>query len=1124
MAASPTGAVRMVSIADWLNDLGLRQYAAAFARADIDEAVLADLTDEDLQSLGITLGHRKRLLKAIAGLSELSPTEPRGQVLPTTSEQPPDLNPQGAAEAERRQLSVLFCDLVGSTALSARLDAEDLREVMQAYYACCADIVGKFAGSVAHYQGDGILMRFGYPRAHEDDAERAVRCGLEMAAAIARLVSRPGITLQARIGIASGSVVVGDRVPGTMEQNTTGDAPNLAARLQTLAQPGQVVIDALTHQLAAGVFAYVDLGRHELKGFAEPIAAWRVSGVREDPLRFAARHLGHLPEMVGRQHELGLLLHRWQEAESGEGRVVILSGEAGIGKSRLVRALLERLPSQTHTPTWQCSPYHTNTALFPALDQLIRAADITEDDPPVAKLEKLEQVVGSGETVALYAELLGIPTCNRYAETHLTPAERKKRLVDAMLAQLKRAAEQRAVCFVVEDVHWIDPTSLDLLDLGVELIQDLPVLLVATLRPELEMPWRRRGHVTTLTVSRLNRNESARVAQQLIGGPELSGEVLDRIVDRAVGIPLFVEELTRSALESGLIEQTAGGAALRRGADAAAVPSSLQGSLVERLDRLSGVKEIAQVASVIGRDITIELLAAVVGTGAATIQRILDTLVAADIMHRRSTGAVTSYAFRHSLLQDAAYSSLLRANRRRLHARVADMLETRFAERCQSEPEVLAQHLSEAGDIMRAGSYWLKAAQQAMERSANREAVAHTGKALDLLATASPSPERDRLERALQSMRLRPATAVFGFSSDIVESIYQRLRELLKEGDDPNGLYMSLDGEFLIRLTRAQISQASSVSETMVHVTSSFDDRRLYHHSLRNRALAAFFAGDLASMRRDIDYLDGLRYDLSANKQTDFSELSAFAIMNSYKALLLWCTGYPVQAETAAETSLHTARNAGPNIRLIILVLGSLLQALRLDTDGLARWSAELMQLATEQELPWYLNSGRAFRAMLSIMSGDSEAGAEELHAAMSDLERNRTYVLSPLFLTWLAAARDPDTGLKLLGEAARIAEQTGDAIFAAIVQHARGRLFLKQDRTSEAEASFSTALNIARSQGMTMFALRSAVEVAELLRIQGRVIEATAVLTPIRAEFTEGFDTVDLQRAVALEAALRSG
>ncbi len=531
----------------------------------------------------------------------------------------------------------------------------------------------------------------------------------------------------------------------------------------------------------------------------------------------------------------------------------------------------------------------------------------------------------------------------------------------------------------------------------------------------------------------------------------------------------------------------------------------------------------------IGRDITVELLALVADHGPAIIQHTLDTLVNADIMQRRNTGLGIVYAFRHSLIQDAAYSSLLRGRRRQLHARVAEALESEFPERCRDEPEVLANHLSEAGDAMQAGRYWLKAAQQAIERSANREAVSHTGRGLELLTTLASSRERDRLERALQAIRLGPANHVFGFSSDEVEGICKRLHELFRDGDDLKELYLALYGEFLLRLTRAQITQALAVANTMVDITRSFDDQQPYHHSLRNRALAAFFAGEFAGMKHDIEYLDALKFDSADTSQSDFSQASAFAVLNTYKSLLFWCTGFPDQARAAARASLAAAESSSRiNIRLFVLILHGILSCLRYDIDSLADVSEQLVHLSSEHRLPNYLGGGRAFQGIRFVANREFGAGIRLLTTALSDLDRIKTFFMRPLFLSWLAVgyagAQNLAAGNGALREAEIHIRRSGEAVFAPVVQHARGILLLQSDGAADAELAFRRAIEIALSQGARMLALRPTIELGQLLCGQDRADEAAELLVPIRTAFTEGIDLPELQRAMTLARPLAAG
>ena len=627
---------------------------------------------------------------------------------------PPELPARPPPAAERRQLTLVFVDLVGSTALAARLDPEDTREVVAAYQRAVAAELARYEGHVAKFLGDGVLAYFGWPAAHEDDAERAVRAGLAALSAVAGITPADGTRLAARVGIATGLVVVGDLIGegSAREEAVVGETPNLAARLQALAEPGTVVIAERTRQLVGGLFELADLGSHAVKGLAEPVRAWRVVGEGVAESRFDARQAGAATLLVGREHELGLLLDRWARAKDGEGQVVLLSGEAGIGKSRLVRALRERLAGEPHTWLGQfCSPYHANTALHPVIGLLERAAGLRREDPTAVQLDKLEAMLGravddAGEAAPVLADLLGIPAAERYPSLDLSPQQRKERTFQVLLDQLAGLAAQGPVLALYEDVHWADATTLELIGRVAERVQPLPVLALVTSRPGFAPAWAGHGHTTLLSLSRLGRQEGGAMIGR-VAGKALPPEVLAQVLARTDGVPLFVEELTRAVLESGLLRDEGDRYALAGPLPPLAIPSTLQDSLMARLDRLAPVKEVAQVAAVIGREFAFDLLEAVVPPG-GDLRAALDQLVAAELVFRRGEAA---YAFKHALVRDAAYESLLRGRRQQLHGRIAAALEERFPDVAAAQPELLAQHYAGAGLAEQATCYWLTAAE-----------------------------------------------------------------------------------------------------------------------------------------------------------------------------------------------------------------------------------------------------------------------------------------------------------------------------------------------------------------------------------------------------------------------------
>jgi class 3 adenylate cyclase len=639
-----------VDIAAWLRGLGLEQYEPAFRANEIDTRVLPSLTSEDLREIGVVpIGHRRRLLDAIATLNSPLPN-------------PPGIRGEGGvwAQAERRQLTVMFCDLVGSTALSARLDPEDYREVIAAYHRTVAKIIADAGGYVSRYMGDGVLVYFGYPQAHEDDAERAVRAGLACVDAVGRLDVK-SLKLQARVGIATGLVVVGDVIGEgpAQEQSVVGETPNLAARLQALAQPETVVIATGTRRLLGDLFEYRDLGTIEVKGIAAPVAAWQVLYPSAVASRFEALRGSALTPLIGRDEEIDLLLRRWARAQKGDGQVVLISGEPGIGKSRIAAELEVHLHAEPHIRLrYFCSPYHQDSALYPFIDQLGRASGFVRDDPPAARLEKLEALLARAappdEDVAFIADLLSLPAAGLHPLPNLSPQRKKERTLEALLRQLEGLARQHSVLMVFEDAHWVDPTSRELLDLTIERLRNLPVLLIVTFRPEFQPIGTAQQQVTMLALNRLGRRDRSTLVAQIAGGKTLPDEVVDQIVDRTDGVPLFIEELTKSVLESGV--------------PLVGIPTTLHDSLMARLDRLAPVRLVAQIGAAIGRQFSYDLLRAVSPFPEDQLQAALARLVASELVFERGAPPDAFYTFKHALVQDAAHGSLLRSARQQLHA------------------------------------------------------------------------------------------------------------------------------------------------------------------------------------------------------------------------------------------------------------------------------------------------------------------------------------------------------------------------------------------------------------------------------------------------------------------------
>jgi class 3 adenylate cyclase len=797
-----------VDIGQWLRGLGLQSYEQAFRDNGIDFDVLSRLTADDLKEIGVlAVGHRRKILDAIRELVARASADESDTEMPH--------------HAERRQLTVMFCDLVGSTALSARLDPEDLQEILRAYRSQVKDVVHGYGGYIAKYMGDGALVYFGYPQAHEDDAERAVRAGLALVKSIGQLFTAGGEPLNVRIGIATGLVVVGDLIGSgeSQERGIAGETPNLAARLQERAEAGAVILSDGTRRLLGDLFELTKLTPCTLKGFTEPVQGWRALGEGHAESRFEALHGTRLTPLVGRGEELELVLSRGRQAKEGGGQVALISGEPGIGKSRLVLALRERLHNESKsTVSYACSPHHVHSALFPFIAQLERSVGFSSTHSWKACLNQLESllretVAEPGDAVvALFAELLGISTGTQEAIATMSPLQKKGLLFRTFLAQLEALAERGAVLIVLEDAHWLDPTSRELFDQIVDRLQRLPVLLVVTFRPDLSPPWIGFPHVTLLTLNRLAKAQARSLVERITGGKALPSEVLEQILARTEGVPLFTEELTKTVLESGLLGDAGDRYVLAGPLPPLAIPVTLHDSLMARLDRLAPVKEFAQIGACIGREFDHELLAAVVSLPEAELQAALDRLVAAELVFRRGVAPATTYVFKHAMVRDAAYESLLRKRRQDLHARIASAIEIRFPQLIEAQPELVARHFGEAGLTEKAIGYWLRAGRLAAARSANVEAIAHLRVGLASVGDLPPNVSRSQWELSLQLALGGPLLATKGFASSEAEAAYQRAQDLSRELHHETDLFTALRGLGYVNHVRGKPSRVDAAS------------------------------------------------------------------------------------------------------------------------------------------------------------------------------------------------------------------------------------------------------------------------------------------------------------------------
>ena len=850
------GYAAVQEIADWLDKLGMSEYAQRFAENGIDFGVLPDLTDQDLKDIGVLLGHRRKLLRAIAELTGVEKGASKPDPPAATAVAPQDA-------AERRQVTVMFSDLVGSTALSGRMDPEDLREVISAYQKCVAETVQRSGGFVAKYMGDGVLVYFGYPQAHEDDAERAVRAGLDLIAAVGALkVEGP---LQTRVGIATGLVVVGDLIGSgeAQERGIVGETPNLAARLQGIAEPNTVVIAESTRKLLGNLFELEDLGPKDLKGagLAHAWAAVRPSSVesRFEALRTATTLL------VGRDEEMELLMRRWARAKAGDGCVVLISGEPGIGKSRITEAMQERLGAETHTRLrFFCSPYHQDSALYPAIAQLERAAGFRREDMPEQRLTKLEALLAQAtndvsEVAPLFADLLSIPTGARYPSLTLTPQKRKEKTLQALVAQAEGLAVRQPVLMIFEDVHWSDPTTRELLDLLIERAPSVLLLVIITFRPEFSPPWVGRPQVTFLTLNRLPPRQRAEMITLVTGGKALPKEIADQIIDRTDGVPLFIEELTKTVIESGIITEAGDHYAVAGPLTPLAIPTSLHASLLARLDRLAPAREVAQVGAALGRSFSHDLISAVAQIPRQQIDDALGQLVASELIFRRGIPPHAEYTFKHALVQDAAYSTLLRGRRQQLHGRIATTLESRFPGIVATQPAILAHHCAEAGLNEKSVGYWLKAGQQSVARSAMAEAAGQLRRGLELLAGLPTDANHEPRELELLAALLPALIATKGYSAPQVGETVVRARSMAERLDRSDYLVGLVYGEWIFRLVRAELTLALSHAQNLAQIGEARNDRAtqlLGRHWAQGTT--RYFLGDFLAARSLLGRVDGL--------------------------------------------------------------------------------------------------------------------------------------------------------------------------------------------------------------------------------------------------------------------------
>jgi class 3 adenylate cyclase/tetratricopeptide (TPR) repeat protein len=1107
-----------VDIGQWLRGLGLQSYEQAFRNNGIDFDVLPRLTADDLKEIGVlAVGHRRKILDAIREVAARGSADHPGTEMPH--------------HAERRQLTVMFCDLVGSTALSARLDPEDLQEILRAYQSQVRDVVRGYGGYIARYMGDGALVYFGYPQAHEDDAERAVRAGLELVKSIGKLNTAVGEPLNARIGIATGLVVVGDLVGSgeSQERGIAGGTPNLAARLQERAEAGAVVLSNGTRRLLGDLFELSKLTPAVLKGFTEPVQAWRALGEGHAESRFEALHGTRLTPLVGRAEELELVLSRWRQAKEGGGQVALISGEPGIGKSRLVLALRERLHDEPKaTVSYACSPHHVDSALSPFMAQLERSVGFAPTHSWEARLNQLESVLRETVTepgdavVALFAELLGIPTGTQEAIAAMPPLQKKGLLFRTFLAQLEGLAARGAVLIVLEDAHWLDPTSRELFDQIVDRLQRLPVLLVVTFRPEVSPPWIGFPHVTLVTLNRLAKAQARSLVERVTGGKALPSEVLEQILARTEGVPLFAEELTKTVLESGFLSDAGDRYVLARPLPPFAIPATLHDSLMARLDRLAPAKEVAQIGACIGREFDHQLIAAVVSLPEAELQLALDRLVAAELVFRRGVAPATTYLFKHAMVRDVAYESLLRKRRQDLHARIASAIEKRFPQIIEAQPELVARHFREAGVMEKAIGYWLQAGRLAAARSANVEAIAHLRAGLasinDLVGSS-----RSRCELSLQLALGGPLIATKGFASSEVETAYLRAQDLSRELGHDTDLFTAVRGLGYVHHVRGDLRQSMREFPEALDLARRIGEPALLVQAYHFAGVSTFHLGAFQTAR---DWLQrSLEAGASHDRHSEIYGINMGVFCHAYIAHCDWHLGYPDCALNSAENALSVARQVShPFSIALALAYLAMLHQFRREPEAALRVAEEARGLCQEYRFDYYDAWGALVRAWAIAEQGRIEEGAAAYDVALNEFIKTGAGLRMPHYLGLLAGIHRKAgwraAGLKLLTRAAQIAERNHETWCNAMLELERGELLLldaSEKAAGEADAAFKHAIDIATHQGSKTLELRASVAQASHCAKQGKGPKALDRLSSIYGWFSQGFDTPDLLEAKTL-------
>jgi class 3 adenylate cyclase len=1109
-----------------LEELDLGEYAQAFIENGINIKALPALTEEDLKELGLKLGHRRILQQAVAALSN-APSPAR---LEATGERP-EVSP--TSEAERRQLTVMFCDLVGSTELSQQLDPEDLRKVITACQDAWKAAIERFDGYIARYSGDGVLTYFGYPQAHEDDAERAIRASLNVVEVTDNLNADvdwgENVELAVRVGIATGPVVVGDLIGegASQERAVVGETPNLAARLQAEATPQSVVVAPTTHRLTEGLFSYESLGDRELKGIAEPTKIWRVVSDRSIESRFQATHPHDLTPLIGRDEELQMMHRRWTRTLGGEGEVVLLAGESGIGKSRLTDALRMEVASDPHVwIRYQCSPHHVNSPFYPLIAQIRNAAGLAQASEPVDAFDQLEKLIGDAtdaleDDLPLLANLLSVPVPSRYRESELDPQARKTRTVQALVRQFRWLANGTHVLCIFEDLHWADPSTLEVIDDLVQGMSEVSALLVLTFRPEFVAPWTGQPNTTLLTLSRIGSKDSRRMIEAVCSNSMISRDVIDSIATRADGVPLFIEELTQSVVEAVDLTAAVDSSWSVVADSGRAIPETLLDSLTARLDRFPRAKEVAQLASVIGREFEYRMLEAVSTMPPEDLRAGIRELEDSGVVLLRGTVPEASCRFKHALVRDAGYATLTRERRQNHHASVARVMREAVDSAVRvTEPEVIAYHFTEADSVEEAAPLWLQAAERARDRFANAELIEHAQTGLPLLDRYPQGDERDRLELEFQYALGLAFRSTKGFVAPEALNAFRRAESLSRDAEKPELQLECLRGIYNYFFVRGQLRDGRPIAEKALAVAR---ETGVAQHVQMAASLYGSFWLYTGHPAEGLRWHEKATREEPARKQHTYPSrvLDSHAASRMNLSWALWLVGLPDQAANMAEQAWQWAsRTANPFPQSVVLVWICGLQCCLGRLVDSEDWVRELVAVTREHDIAVWRERGQFLEGKLSCLQGNGNSGLRTMQRALDDL-RN---IGGRQAWTWLLAETatecikqgDPTSAFNLLNEAFDQKNTNDERYWEPELHRLRGEAMLaSKDRDlSGAEACFDEALSVAMDQESKALALRAATSLAGLRAATGRRDEARSILSPVYGEFTEGFDTADLREA----------